>query len=80
LQHENHKSLIQIISAIAEGNGVRGISRIFEIDKNTVLNYLKKAAYQCRRVTNHFLKDLHVEELQLDEMWSFMFKKEKNLT
>ena len=80
LQNENHLSFIQIVRALAEGNGIRGISRIFEIDKNTALNYLKKAAYQCRRVTNYFLKDLHVEELQLDEMWSFVYKKEKNLT
>ena len=80
LQRKNHKLFIQIVRAFTEGNGVRGISRIFDVDKNTVLAYLKKAAYQCRRVTEHFLTNLHVEELQLDEMWSFVYKKEKNLT
>ena len=79
LWDNKHKLFIQIIRALAEGNGIRGISRIFEIDKNTVLKYLKLAAYQCRRVTNFFIREMHVEELQLDEMWSFVYKKEKNL-
>ena len=80
LQQKNHKLFIQVVKALAEGNGVRGISRIFDIDKNTVLQYLKKAAFQCRRVTNHFIQNIHVDELQLDEMWGFVYKKEKNLT
>ncbi len=79
LWDNKHKLFVQIIRALAEGNGIRGISRIFEIDKNTVLKYLKRAAYQCRRVTNFFIREMHVEELQLDEMWSFVYKKEKNL-
>jgi len=80
LQRKNHQVFIQIVQAFVEGNGIRGISRIFDIDKNTVLKYLQKAAYQSRYVTNQFVNNLHIEELQLDEMWSFVFKKEKNLT
>lgn len=80
LQRKNHRLFVQVVKALVEGNGVRGVSRIFDIDKNTVLQYLKRAAIQCRRVTNHFIQNIHVEELQLDEMWSFVYKKEKNLT
>jgi hypothetical protein len=79
LWNKKHTLFIQIIKALVEGNGIRGISRIFDVDKNTVLDYLMRAAYQCRRVTNFFIREMHVEELQLDEMWSFVYKKEKNL-
>jgi IS1 family transposase len=80
IKKRNHKMFVQIIRALVEGNGIRGTARIFNVDKNTVLHYLKKAAYQCRSVTNYYIRNLYVEELQLDEMWGFVFKKEKNQT
>jgi hypothetical protein len=76
----NHRIFVQIIYALSEGNGVRGASRIFNVHQDTVLRYLQRAGCQCRRISNYFLKNLHVEELQLDEMWSFVGKKEKRLT
>lgn len=80
LQHNHYRLFVQVVRALAEGNGVRGIGRIFGIDKNTVLNYLERAARQCRRVTDLLIRDLHVVEAQMDEMWSFVFKKERNLS
>lgn len=80
LRHKNHRTFVQIVHALAEGNGVRGTSRIFDVDKNTVLEYLGRAARQCCRVTDLLVRDLQVEEVQVDEMWSFCFKKEKNLS
>ena len=80
LQKAHHGLFVQIVRAVVEGNGVRGISRIFDVDANTVLHYLQRAARQCRRVTDRFLQGLHVDELQLDEMWSFVCKKQKRLT
>lgn len=78
LHGENNK-ICQIVKALNEGVGVRGISRIFGIDKNTVLNYLEAVAGQCRKVSDYFLRGLHVEECQIDELWSFVLKKKKNL-
>jgi len=80
LPDKQHGVFVQIVRAFAEGNGVRGISRIFGVDKNTVLHYLRRAACQCRRVTDLLVQGLRVEELQLDEMWSFVYKKQKHLT
>lgn len=80
LRHENYRDFVRIVRALAEGNGVRGTSRIFEVEENTVLDYLERAAHQCRRVTDLFVRDLHVVEAQMDEMWSFVYKKEKNLS
>ncbi|PIU62504.1 MAG: hypothetical protein COS84_10360 [Armatimonadetes bacterium CG07_land_8_20_14_0_80_40_9] len=77
--HGENKRLCQVIKAVGEGVGVRGISRIWGLDKNTVISYLERSAIQCQRVSDYFLRDLHVEECQVDEMWSFVKKKEKNL-
>ncbi len=51
-----------------------------------VLRLLKDAAEhctvaaRCRKVSKYFLQNLHIEECQIDELWSFVMKKEKNLT
>ncbi len=71
---------IQIIKSIGEGVGLRSIGRIFEINKNTVGRLIERTGEHCARLNNCFLRNLTVEECQLDEMWSFIYKKEKNLT
>jgi len=78
--HVADKQYCQIITALAEGTGIRATSRIFGIDKDTVLRLLKDAAEHCRKVSRHFLKDIHIKECQIDELWSFVMKKEKTLT
>jgi IS1 family transposase/transposase-like protein len=78
--HIADKEYCQIITALAEGTGIRSTGRIFGINKDTVLRLLKDAAEHCRKVSQHFLKDLYIEECQIDELWSFIMKKEKNLT
>jgi IS1 family transposase/transposase-like protein len=70
----------RIIKAIGEGVGIRSISRIFEIDKDTVLRYIQKTAKHCRSIDEYFFKNLNVDECQLDELWSFVNKKEKQLS
>lgn len=67
------------IRALAEGNSIRGTSRILQIDKDTVCLWLDKAAKQCRLVMLYHWRNLHVTECQLDELWSFVHTKEQNL-
>ena len=78
--HIADKEYCQIITALAEGTGIRATGRIFGIDKDTILRLLKDSAEHCKKVSRHFLKDLHIEECQIDELWSFVMKKEKHLT
>ena len=65
--------------SLAEGIGVSTIARIQRVDKKTVLHVLARAAAQTEKVNQALLRDVVVSECQLDEMWSFIFKKEKNL-
>jgi len=64
-----------IISCVAEGNGVRSTARILELDKNAVNNVILKAGEHCEIILSDLLKSLHLEECQLDELWSFVRKK-----
>jgi hypothetical protein len=57
---------------VAEGLGIRGTARVFEIDPNTMLHWLVEAAAQLRAFSASFLCDLHLEQLQLDELYAVL--------
>lgn len=65
--------------ALAEGNSMRGTARIVEIDPETCRDWLERYARPCRLVMLYFWRELHLEECQLDELWSFVHTKEANL-
>jgi transposase-like protein len=61
--------------ALAEGNSIRGTARIVEIDPETCREWLHRYAYHCRLVMLYLWRELHLEECQLDELWSFVHTK-----
>ena len=67
------------IRALAEGNSIRATGRIFQIDKDTICDWLIRASLHWRSVILYFWDQLHVTECQLDELWSFVHTKEAHL-
>lgn len=67
------------VRALAEGNSIRATGRILQIDKDTVCDWLDRAALHCRGVVLYLWSQLHVTECQLDELWSFVHTKEAHL-
>ena len=64
--------IIHVLACLAEGLGIRATARVFEVDANTVLHWLAEAAAQLRAFSAYFLCDLHVEQLQLDELYAVL--------
>jgi hypothetical protein len=67
------------VRALAEGNSIRATARIVQVDKDTICEWLDRAAQQCRSVMLYLWHNLHVIECQLDELWSFVHTKEDHL-
>ena len=66
--------------ALAEGLSIRGTGRLVEVDKDTVMHWLPLLGCHCQGVMNYFFRNLHLGECQLDELWTFIYKKEAHLT
>jgi IS1 family transposase len=64
--------IVRVIACLAEGLGIRGTARVFEVDPNTVLQWLVEAAEQLRAFAQHFLHDLRVQQVQLDEVFALL--------
>ncbi len=77
--HLTAETFTTIACSLAEGVGVRTTSRIMGVDKKTVLRVLERAARHVASVSRSLLKGLLILECQLDEMWSFICKKEGHL-
>ena len=77
--HLSDETFETIARSLAEGVSVAATARIRKVDKKTVLLVLAKAGEQAQRVDRSLLMNVKVTGCQLDEMWSFVGKKEKNL-
>src|SRR5437899_6272776 len=64
--------IVRVLACLAEGLGIRATARGFEVDPNTVLHWLVEAAEQLRAFSAYFLCALHVEQLQLDELYAVL--------
>ncbi len=75
----NEKDYCRISKALAEGCGIRTTARIFDVDKDTVSRCAWRAGIQCQFVDSILMHHLHLQECQMDEMWSFVYKKQHHL-
>jgi transposase-like protein len=73
--HYTSDTIKQIINCTAEGNGVRATARMLELSKDGVNKIVLKAGDHCKMVLASLLTSLHLEECQLDELWTFVQKK-----
>jgi IS1 family transposase len=68
------------VKALAEGLSIRATGRLVEVDKDTVQRWLPVLGQHCQGLMNYFFRNLHLAECQLDELWTFIYKKEAHLT
>ena len=64
--------IVRVIACLAEGLGIRGTARVFEVDFNTVLQWLVEAAEQLWAFSRYFLHDVRVTQVQLDELYALL--------
>ena len=64
--------LVWAVGALAEGLGIRAVARVFEVDPNTVLQWLVEAADHLKAFSQYFLHDIRVTQVQLDELYALL--------
>jgi|SRR5215813_10091871 len=64
--------LVRVVAALAEGVGLRAVARVFEVDPNPVLQWLGEVADQLQAFSQYWLHDLHLSQVQLDELFAVL--------
>ena len=75
-QHISDDTIRKIVHHASEGVSVRATARLLLCDKDTVNRVILKAGEHCALVLSNLLKSLKLTEVQLDELWAFVKKKQ----
>ena len=70
---------VQILNLLVEGVGINAASRLAGVHKKTVLSILSLAGERCERIMDEKIRNVTVEQVQADEIWSFVHCKQKNV-
>src|ERR1017187_9398997 len=70
----------QIIAALIEGNSINVTCRMLGVGKHTVLRLLGDAGCACAAFHDANVRNLRVSRAQCDEVWSFVYAKQENVT
>lgn len=70
----------QIVNALVEGCSIRATVRMTGASKNTITKLLVELGAACSEYLDKALVNLPCKRVQADEIWSFVYAKQKNLT
>src|SRR6267378_1231480 len=69
-----------VVSCLVEGNSIRATVRMTGVAKNTVVKLLCDLGRACSEYQDKTFRNLKCRRVQCDEIWSFVYAKEKNCT
>lgn len=69
----------QILHLLCEGNSIRAVTRLTGVSKNTVTKLLIDAGRACAAYHDGHVRDVKAARVQVDEVWSFTYSKQKNV-
>lgn len=70
----------QIVAALVEGNSIRATSRMTGASKNTITKLIVELGAACSDYMDRTFRNLTSKRIQCDEIWSFCYAKQKNVT
>ena len=71
---------VAVISALAEGSGIRQIERITGVHRDTIMRLGVRVGQGCAGLLDRKMRNLSCQYLQFDEIWGFIGKKERHCT
>ena len=69
----------RIIHLLCEGSSIRAVTRLTGASKNTVIKLMIDAGRACAIYHDEHVRDLTAKRVQVDEIWSFTYAKQKNV-
>lgn len=70
---------VAVIAALTEGCSIRSVERLTGVHRDTIMRLGARVGEGCALLHDQMMRDLIVSRLELDELWSFVGKKEARL-
>jgi IS1 family transposase len=68
---------VSILKLLLEGMSIRSVERVTGVHRDTILKLLVLAGERCQRLMFERIRSIPVKDVEVDELWGFCFKKEK---
>src|SRR5580704_7629095 len=68
-----------VLRLLLEGNSVSSVERATEVHHTTILKLLVLAGEKCERVMATKIRNVEVRDVECDELWSYIGKKQKRI-
>lgn len=78
--HTPSEIVWRALTALAEGLDIQATARVFDVEPDTVQDWLNQAAEHMEAVSRYMLHDLHLTQVQLDELWALLGKRQERST
>jgi len=69
--------IVQVLSLLARGMGVNAVCRECDVTADSLRSWILFAAKHVNELSAYMEKDMHLEQIQIDEFWSFIRKKKR---
>jgi transposase-like protein len=79
-RHLDAEEIRIILQSHSEGSSLRGISRIIGRAYGTVVSLVRGASQKAQMIHNQEVQKVTTEEVNADEMWSFVKKNKKTVS
>jgi IS1 family transposase/transposase-like protein len=66
-----------VLGLLLEGMSIRGVERITGVRKRTICDLIVVVGENCQRFLSHTVKGVEANDVQCDEIWSFVGMKER---
>jgi IS1 family transposase len=70
---------LAVISALVEGNSIRSINRMTDVDRNTINSLLLRTGDRCTAILEAQMQGIYCRHLQCDEIWTYVQKKNRRV-
>jgi IS1 family transposase len=71
---------VQIINCLVEGNSIRSTERMTGTHRDMICRLLVEVGESCAALMDEQMRELPCRRLQVDEIWAFVQKKQRQVT
>jgi DNA-directed RNA polymerase specialized sigma24 family protein len=68
---------VNILQLLLEGMSIRSVERVTSVHRDTIMRLLLLAGERCEKLMESKIQNLDVHEVEVDEIWGFVGKKER---
>ena len=68
-----------VIRCLVEGSSIRATERMTGVHRDTITRLLVRVGAGCASAMDDRMRDLSCEQIQVDEIWCYVGKKQRHL-